>query len=439
MVGTMTRRGQRQVLNKASAGRTSQLKPARPLVQRPCACGGSSGMIGECEACTGKKLLGKPVQPTLAINEPGDIYEQEAERIAEQMTDMREGELNRTGVIGPLSVQRQSMNGGTGVGNAPPSVYAVLNSAGQPLDSATRAFFEPRFGHDFSRVRVHVHERAEQSARDVDANAYAVGHHIVFGSGQYAPQTANGRRLLAHELTHVLQQGTPSRGVTVNPSLNIQRQGSKAGTKPPMTETEGCDPSLQGDLKTMHQPAHEHVARAIASLDPGWKSMTPANRAAFSQYFDPSNSGQIDSGFVRTVRDKYQLIHSTMRALRFDCDPSSRTFCGTSKKWCVGGRLMWTCFGNLHVCSNTYRTASSHHKIETIIHESVHNALLTTDRAYSNEPGFKELSPRGTGFWGRVLNVLSNIPVLGILFRLLPGNTDTMNNPDSYAGYAMQV
>lgn len=439
MVGAMTRRGQRQVLNKASAGRTSQVKPARSLVQRQCACGGSFGMIGECEACTSRKLLGKPVQPTFAINEPGDIYEQEAERLAEQVMATQEREVNRTGVIGHPSVQRQSMDCGTGVMNAPPSVYAVLNSPGQPLDSATRAFFEPRFGHDFSRVRVHVHDRAEQSARDVDANAYAVGHHIVFGAGRYSPETANGRRLLAHELTHVLQQGTATGGVTANPSLNIQRQGAKAGTKPPVTETEGCNPSLQRDLKTMHQPAHEHVERAIASLDPGWKSMTPANRAAFSQYFDPSNSGHIDSGFVRTVRDKYKLIHSTMRALRFDCDPNSRTLCGTSKKWCVGGRLMWTCFGNLHVCSNAYQTAAPHHKIETIIHESVHNALLTTDRAYSNEPGFKELSPRGTGFWGRVLNVLGNIPVLGILFRLLPGNTDTMNNPDSYAGYAMQV
>jgi len=409
-------------------------------LQRKCACGGSTGLSGPCWDCQRKRLQGKSLQTKLRINEPGDYYEQEADRVAEQVMRMSDAEVNgpRRDAGMPL-MQRRATAAGAGVAEAPPIVHDVLNTPGRPLDASTRAFFEPRFGHDFSQVRVHAGERAEQSARDVNAHAYTLRHNIVFGAGQYSPETADGRRLIAHELTHVLQQGTAGQGVTGSRSLGIQRQGVKGSSKPPKTETEGCDPSLQGDLKAMHHPARDHVERAIASLDPGWKGMTPANRAAFSQYFDPSNSGQIDGGFVRTVREKYKLIHSTMRSLRFDCDPSSWTLCGTSKKWCVGGRLMWTCFGNLHVCSNTYKSATPNDKIETIIHESVHNALLTTDRAYSNEPGFKGLSPRGTGFWGRVLNFLSNIPVLGILFRLLPGNKDTMNNPDSYAGYAMQV
>ena len=65
---------------------------------------------------------------------------------------------------------------------------------------------EQRFGHDFSRVRVHSGAAAEQSARDVNANAYTVGHNIVFGAGRFAPGTHEGRRLIAHELTHVVQQ-----------------------------------------------------------------------------------------------------------------------------------------------------------------------------------------------------------------------------------------
>lgn len=167
--------------------------------------------------------------------------------------------------------------------------------------------------------------------------------------------------------------------------------------------------------------------------------MAPADKAAFNQYFDPAGSGDVDEGFVRDVRQKYRFIRVNMRSLRFDCDPSSLTLCGTSKRWCTGGRLMWTCFGALHVCSAAYKAATPDFKIETIIHESVHNALLTTDRAYSNEAGFKKLKPRGGGFWGSVLNFLGKIPVLGILFRSLPGNNDTINNPDSYAGYAMKV
>lgn len=409
-------------------------------LQRQCACGGSAGFSGLCEICRSKGFLGKPLQRKVAINKPGDVYEREADRVAEQVLRMPEVEVNKQPRdIGTPLVQRRATTAGAEEAEAPPIVHDVLNSPGRSLDSATRAFFEPRFGHDFGQVRVHCDDRAAESARVVSAHAYTVGHHIVFGAGRFAPSTSAGRRLIAHELTHVVQQGTVGHGVRASHPLSMQRHGATAKTTLPRTETEGCDPSLQSDLKAMHLPAREHVERAIASLEPGWKRMTPANRAAFSQYFDPSHSGQIDDGFVRRVRDQYTLIHSTLRSLRFDCDPKSWTLCGTSKEWCVGGRLMWTCFGNLHVCSNAYRAAAPNAKIETIIHESVHNALLTTDRAYSNDAGFKDLRPRGTGFWGRVLNFLSNIPVLGILFRLLPGNKDTLNNPDSYAGYAMQV
>ena len=67
----------------------------------------------------------------------------------------------------------------------------------------------------------------------------------------------------------------------------------------PRTETEGCEPALQNDLKAQHAPALGHLDRAITSLDPGWKKMIPADKAAFTQYFDPSGSGEIDDGFVR--------------------------------------------------------------------------------------------------------------------------------------------
>jgi predicted chitinase len=77
---------------------------------------------------------------------------------------------------------------------------------GEPLADSVRSYFEPRFGHDFSQVRVHAGEEAAQAARGVQARAYTIGHDIVFGHGEYAPDTAQGKRLLAHELTHVVQQ-----------------------------------------------------------------------------------------------------------------------------------------------------------------------------------------------------------------------------------------
>jgi hypothetical protein len=102
-------------------------------------------------------------------------------------------------------LQRTAANAAP-VNEVPAIVDEVLRSPGQPLDGATRAFMEPRFGHDFSQVRVHADGHASQSAQAVNALAYTAGKRIVFASGQYAPGTSAGNHLLAHELTHVVQQ-----------------------------------------------------------------------------------------------------------------------------------------------------------------------------------------------------------------------------------------
>jgi DNA/RNA endonuclease G (NUC1) len=118
-----------------------------------------------------------------------------------------------------LTLQRFSNDKCDYSGTPPPIVNEVLNSPGQPLDAGTRAYFEPRFGHDFSKVRVHTDARAAESARAVNALAYTVGQNISFGAGQYAPDTTLGRRLLAHELTHVYQQAASS---STDCSLNLE-------------------------------------------------------------------------------------------------------------------------------------------------------------------------------------------------------------------------
>jgi hypothetical protein len=91
-------------------------------------------------------------------------------------------------------------------GAAPPAVYRTLRTPGSSLDAATRSRMESRFGHNFGDVRVHHDSLADESARAVHADAYTVGRKIVFAAGKYAPATPAGRRLLAHELTHVVQQ-----------------------------------------------------------------------------------------------------------------------------------------------------------------------------------------------------------------------------------------
>ena len=156
----------------------------RDLLQRKCACGGSLGPSGECESCREKKLRRPGNSPDPSIND------------------------------------HSSSNSGLSS-----IVHDVLRSSGQPLDTRTRAFMEPRFGHDFSHVRVHADDTAAESARAVNALAYTVGKDVAFAERQYAPGTTAGQRLIAHELTHVVQQGQASRDVPLPTAGAIAHMG----------------------------------------------------------------------------------------------------------------------------------------------------------------------------------------------------------------------
>lgn len=161
-------------------------------------------------------------QAKLAVSQPGDPAEQEAERVADQVmrtpdpnasaSDARGRPFSRISILPPSYAPPVSRLGETAEQEAGPSddatpaVAHALQGAGQPLDSGARSFLEPRLGHDLSRIRIHTDERASQSAEAVSALAYAVGADVVFRSGQYQPGTSAGRRLLAHELTHTIQQ-----------------------------------------------------------------------------------------------------------------------------------------------------------------------------------------------------------------------------------------
>lgn len=175
------------------------------LLQRKCACGGTPGSTGECEACR-----------------------QNREAVTLQRTASH-------AAVNPV---------------APPIVHEVLRAPGQPLDVATRAQLEPRFGHDFSQVRVHTDSKAAASAQAVNALAYTVGRSIVFGAGMYATDRPAGRRLLAHELAHTVQQ---------------QHQAAN-----------GSNGSLT--LDDPHSPAEREADQVAAMLAQG-KAATPMGRA----------------------------------------------------------------------------------------------------------------------------------------------------------------
>src|SRR5271166_6639266 len=215
-------------------------------------------------------LTPRPIlQTKLMVNSPGDVYEQEAERVAEQVMRMpgpiastpsqssaSVARVQRECVCGGscseyrkrksenkfMNLQMKSLRASESALEAPPIVHQVLRSPGQPLGAQTRAFMEPRFGYDFSGVRVHSDPHAERSAQAVHARAYTVGQDVVFGSGQFMPATPIGRSLLAHELTHVVQQVS---GHLSGAEKSLQREPDQDSDRNSKTATKSvCGPDV---------------------------------------------------------------------------------------------------------------------------------------------------------------------------------------------------
>jgi hypothetical protein len=188
------------------------------VLQRKCACGGSTAALsGGCEACRGKRA---GVQAKLQLGPVDDRYEREADRAADAIgRDAAAPEAQPS----PIRVQRLC-SASAAAGAAPERITRVLAAPGRPLDGASRALMEGRFGHGFDHVRVHTDGEAAASTRDIGARAYTHGAHIAFAVGEYRPETQVGRRLLAHELAHVVQQSGAAEA-PVQRDLAVEPQG----------------------------------------------------------------------------------------------------------------------------------------------------------------------------------------------------------------------
>jgi Domain of unknown function (DUF4157) len=214
----------------------SPLLTGMPILQRQCACGGG------CPRCQDE--LG--MQTKLKISEPGDKYEQQADRIADKVMRMPEPSLQRQ--VEPEEEEEEEMlqrktgdrvstvDSNQESSEVSPIVREVLNYPGQPLDPETRTFMKSRFGYDFSNVRVHADSEAAESAKAINASAYTIGQDIVFGTGQYAPHSTEGRKLLAHELTHTLQQRSMTGEKKIQRTL-LRRENCDNITSLPINET----------------------------------------------------------------------------------------------------------------------------------------------------------------------------------------------------------
>ena len=209
------------------------------------------------------QALALRAQTKLAVGSPDDPAEHEADRVADRVMRMPDRLAGDQKLPSPsfssraVAVQRKCKackeedEGGA-------LVQRELASPGRPLDAASRGFFEPRFGADFGAVRVHADSGADASARQINARAYTYGNDVVFGEGQFDPSSSRGRQLLAHELTHVLQQrgGSAPLGISRAP-LAISRgiAGNCIGNQDNCTLGTNIHRFIQGRMVSLYSPA----------------------------------------------------------------------------------------------------------------------------------------------------------------------------------------
>jgi hypothetical protein len=264
-------------------------------------------------------------------------------------------------------VLRRAAFGPQPAAGVPASVRRALLSPGQPLDDSARALMEPRFGHDFGRVRIHRDAQSAESARAVNALAYTVGNDIVFGSGQFAPATPSGRRILAHELTHVVQQsdaGPAERPLTVGEPDDASEQEADRASRS----------IFAGDtIHPMQSPGAAHVQRDLlgrgddpihAPLIDSYrkeKGLPPGGKDEFGNPVGPSDA-QIKYGGLLTGKSEKSDKPSTPAAATED--PGTATADKTLATYAVDKQ------GKVHGMN-----------IDTIT-KSVVQALKASDRAY---------------------------------------------------------
>lgn len=279
-----------------------------PFIHRKasCACGGG------CPRCRDEKST---VQPKSRIGQPNDKYEQEADRVADQVMRMPEPTIQRQ----PLEeedeeiVHPKAASGSTAV--ASPAAQArlkAMQSGGQPLSRSLRTFFEPHLGYDLAPVRLHTDAQAAEIANDLNARAFTLGRNVVFGAGQFAPETEDGRRLLAHELTHVSQQQN-----------HVQLQLTPARHTASSTGWSSLPGPAQKVLMTSfkHRSPGEWLWKYHGNAGDCFdKNLTPDRQRSFRNVYDALNRQGLWNKYVKRV---IEVWTENVDAIKFE--PTSHT------------------------------------------------------------------------------------------------------------------
>lgn len=319
------------------------------------------------------------IQSKLAVSRPDDPYEQEADRVANQVTSAPAPSLQRAcdcgGACGQcgsgpsedegLRVQPLRANpAGSIQTDAPPAVGEALQSSGRPLDDGTRAFMESQFGYDFGSVRVHTDAKAVASAGSVNALAYTVGSDIVLGAGAPAQETSAGQKLLAHELTHVVQQSGGS-----GPQ-QLQRWSLT-----------NCDKTQSAPVEKAFAQSSADLSKAVSILAP--PTTTFVRNALYLAFRDDSEAT------ANKLRKDIGKLKENITTTNVTCQPSTHPDCGTDFGYHQAGKI--------YLCMPTFM-GPDHGPIQqanTLTHEAVHKYLDVRDTGYFTKD-CEETASRGT-------------------------------------------
>jgi len=310
---------------------------------------------------------------------------------------------------GPKLQRKAAAAGRRTSSEAPPIVHDVLRSSGQPLDPATRAFMEPRFGYDFSRVRLHADDQAARSAEAVNAQAYTVGSNIVFGANRGGP--AN-QRLLAHELAHVVQQGGRHAGgsLTVAPAHDSAEgaadraadqvmSGGQAAAAPKtegrlqrLGANPGCTPAQAADIHQAIFNANSWVGKALKAL--AATPLTTRTLNALAHNFGPAGTAANAGRIAAALR----AGQSDMNSIPISCVD------GTNEEECNNNHCGVTPAAGCHsssICTNlTLATKDPVFRAGCVLHESMHASDASMDAAADSYSGWFGHSNSTAGYPG---------------------------------------
>src|SRR5262249_29950259 len=210
------------------------LRPSAPFAHRPASASFTQRAAEDVD------VTSSAAPAALAVARHDDPLEHDADRVAARALSESRPSVAPPTRLDPARGEPQIA--------APSPVHAALRAPGQPLDPAARTVCAPRFGHDFSAVRIHADDASAEAVRSVGANAFTVGNDIVFGRHRYEPEGERGRRLLAHELAHVVQQGG-------SPSCAILRRDGPPDAPLKEAKKEDATEAVTGGLKTVADEA----------------------------------------------------------------------------------------------------------------------------------------------------------------------------------------